>query len=76
MAPVLISPDFEKYFIIVLFFSKETIAAILTQKKNLKEEHPIYFMSKCLQEYELKYSPMEKQAFSLVKVVSYFKIIF
>jgi hypothetical protein len=30
-------------------------------------------MRKCLQEYELKYSPLEKQAFSLVKVVSYFR---
>jgi hypothetical protein len=30
-------------------------------------------MSKGPHEYELTYSPMEKQAFSLVKVVSYFR---
>jgi hypothetical protein len=57
----------------ILFLQKETIVAVLTQKKDSKEEHPISFMSKGLQEYELKYSPMEKQAFSLVKVVSYFR---
>jgi hypothetical protein len=30
-------------------------------------------MSKCLQEYELKYSLVEKHTFSLIKDVSYFK---
>jgi hypothetical protein len=45
----------------------------LNQRKDSKEEHPISFLSKLLLEYELKYSPMEKQGFSLVKVVSYFR---
>jgi hypothetical protein len=50
--------------------------SILTQRKDKKEEHHISFMSKGLQEYELKYSPMEKQAFSLVKVCLLFQNIY
>jgi hypothetical protein len=72
-APMLIIPYFNKYFIIYSFSSEDTIATILTQRKDSKEEHPISFMSKGLQEYELKYSPMENQAFFLIKVVSYFR---
>jgi hypothetical protein len=33
-APVLISPDFNKYFIIYSFSSEETISSILTQRNN------------------------------------------
>lgn len=37
------------------------------------EEFPISFMSKGLHDYELRYSPLEKQAFALVRTISYFK---
>jgi hypothetical protein len=41
-AHVLISPDFDKYFILYSFSSEETIASILTQKNEKAEELPIF----------------------------------
>jgi hypothetical protein len=70
---VLVSPYFDKYFILYSFSSKETIASILTQRNSKGEELPISFMSKMLHDYELKYSDIEKQYFSLVKVVAHFR---
>ena len=46
---------------------------MLTQKNQKGEELPISFMSKELHDYELRYSPLEKQVFALVRVVSYFR---
>jgi hypothetical protein len=72
-ALVLVSPDFDKEFILYSFSSDETIASILTQKNQKLEELPISFMSKTLHDYELNYSIIEKQALSLVKAISHFR---
>jgi hypothetical protein len=72
-APVLVSPNFDQDFIIYSFASEETIASILTQRNLKGEELPISFMSKTLHDYELRYSEIEKQALSLVKVVAHFR---
>ena len=58
--PVLISPDFNKDFIIFSFASKHTIAAVLLQKNNQGYEQPITFFSKSLTDAPLKYNIMEK----------------
>ena len=44
-APSLKSPDFEKYFILYTFTSDDSLAAVLTQKKDGGDEFPISFMS-------------------------------
>jgi hypothetical protein len=64
-APFLISPYFQRYFIIV-------VASIVTQRNTKGEELPISFMKKTLHDYELRYSELEKQALSLVKEVAHF----
>ena len=61
-APMLVSPDFNKYFLIFSYASEHTRAAILLQKNDQGGEHPIYFFSKILRDGELKYDIMEKQA--------------
>jgi hypothetical protein len=71
--PVLISPDFDRDFIIYSFSTEGTMASVLTQKNLRGEEIPISFMSKTLHDYELKYSEIEKHALSLVKVVAHFR---
>lgn len=48
------------------------MSEILLQKNEENEEVPISFMSVSLKKNELKYSLMEKQALSLVKVVKQF----
>jgi hypothetical protein len=56
IAPVLISPDFKRDFIIYSFATESVVASVLTQRNAKGEELPISFMSKTLHDYELKYS--------------------
>jgi hypothetical protein len=44
-APVLISPDYSKYFMIFYFSLEHTIAGVLLQKNDHNLEHPISFYS-------------------------------
>ena len=53
-APVLINPDFSKYFLIFSFASKHTVAAVLLQKNLEGMEQPIAFFSKALRDAPLK----------------------
>ena len=54
--PVLISPDFTKYFYIFSFAFKHTIAIVLLQKNDMGHEKPIYFFSKAFIDAPLKYN--------------------
>ena len=70
----MISPDFEKYFLVFSYASEHTVAAVLLQKNDQGEEQPIAFFSKILRDGELRYSIMEKQAYALVKALKEFRI--
>ena len=59
-SPVLVSPDYTKDFMIFSFASEDTIASVLLQKNIEGFEQPIAFMSRALQNSELKYTIMEK----------------
>ena len=48
------------------FASENTIAGVLLQRNFEGFEQPIAFMSRALQNSELKYTIMEKQAYALV----------
>ena len=72
MSPILISPYYSKEFYIFSFASEDTIAGVLLQK-NEGQEQPIAFMSRALQNSELKYTTMEKQAYALVKSLKHFR---
>ena len=73
-AVVLVSIDFEKDFLVFSYTSEHTVAAVLLQKNEQGEEHPIAFFSKILRDGELKYDIMEKQAYALVKALKDFRI--
>ena len=73
-ALVLISLDFEKYFLVFSYALEHTVAAVLLQKNDRGEEHHIAFISKILRDGELKYDIIEKQAYGLVKALKYFRI--
>ena len=75
-APMLVSPDFNKYFLIFSYALEHTIVAVLLQKNNENMEQPIAFFSKMLRDGELKYDIMEKQTYALVKALKYFRCIF
>jgi hypothetical protein len=64
-APVLINPDYNKDFQIFSFSFEDTIAGVLLQKNDQGHEQPIAYMSRALQNSELKYPMFEKQAYAL-----------
>ena len=68
------SPDFSKDFLTFSFASQDTMAVVLLQKNAEGLEHPIAFFSKTLRDSELKYSTLEKKAYSLVKALRFFRI--
>ena len=59
-APVLVSPDFTKLFLIFSYASDHTIAGVLQQKNSQGDEQSISFFSKVLRDGELKCDIMEK----------------
>jgi hypothetical protein len=73
-APVLISPDYSKDFLIFSFASDDSITTLLLQRNDQGREQPIAFFSKALRDAELRYEIMEKQAYALVKALKAFRI--
>lgn len=55
------------------FASDKSYAAILTQANQEKAEAPIDFFSSNLQDVELNYSDVEKQAYVVFKAIKYFR---
>ena len=73
-APVLISLDFSKEFLIFTFASENTIAGVLLKKGQQGIKQPISFFSGKLANSELKYNILERQAYALVKAIKDFII--
>ena len=74
-APMLISPNFDKQFLIFSFASEHTIAGVLLQKNEEGHEQPISFFSKTLRDAPLKYNILEKKAFALIKALKDFRVL-
>jgi hypothetical protein len=72
-APVLVSPNYNKEFLIYSYASEDTIAGVLLQKNEENHEQPVAFMSKNLRDAELNYTTTEKQAYALVKSLKHFR---
>jgi hypothetical protein len=72
--PVLISLDYSKNFLIFSFTSIDTVVVVLLQKNDAGLEQPISFFSRALRDTEIGYDIMEKQAYSLVKALKYFRV--
>lgn len=70
---MLVSPNFEKDFIIYCYASKRSLSSILTQQNDEGNEAPIAFMSVPLKKHELNYTPTEKHAFTVVKALKQFR---
>ena len=73
-APTLISPNYTKSFYIFSFASYDIVAYVLLEKNDEGLDHPIAFFSKTLRYAQLKYDPIEKQAYALIKSLKTFRI--
>ena len=63
--PLLVSPEVGEKLYLYLAASEKTLAAVLI-RETLKEQFPIYYVSKALHDSELNYSKIEKLAYSLI----------
>jgi hypothetical protein len=73
-SPTLINPDYSKIFYVFSFASYDTVATVLLQKDDDNLDHPMDFFSKTLRDAGLRYDPIEKQAYALIKDLKSFRI--
>ena len=71
-ASLMYAPDYQKDFNLYLTAADTTIAMVLVQEDN-GIEHPIYYLSRNLNDTEIKYSYVEKLALAAVQVVQRFR---
>ncbi|XP_025628241.1 uncharacterized protein [Arachis hypogaea] len=64
--PVLAKPQTGETLYLYLSITEEALAAALIRENEKKEQKPIYFISKVLQDTETRYSHLEKLAFALL----------
>ena len=66
------APDYQRDFNLYLAVVDTTIAMVLLQEDN-GIEHPIYYLSRNLNDIERKYSYVEKLALTAVQVIQRFR---
>jgi hypothetical protein len=71
-APILVSPDYKKEFLIFSSTSEHIVVVVLLQKNEEGFEQPIAFFSKSLRDAELRYDILEKQVYAMVKALKAF----
>jgi hypothetical protein len=73
-APIPISPNYSKEFLLFSFTSNNTIVVVLLQRKENNHEQSIAFFRKSIRDFENKYNIIEKQSYALVKSLMYFRV--
>jgi hypothetical protein len=73
-APMLVSPDYSKDFLIFSFTSFDIVVVVILQKNNVGLEQHVSFFRITLRDDEIIYDIMEKQAYALVKALKDFKV--
>lgn len=71
--PTLVNPDFSKDFILYAYGSMDTIYAVLVQKNGEGFEQPITFYRRSLENYEQRYTFVEKHAYTVIKSLKKFR---
>nr|XP_025616631.1 uncharacterized protein LOC112708929 [Arachis hypogaea] len=64
--PILAKPQAGETLYLYLSITEEALAAALVREDEKKEQKPVYFISKVLQDAETRYSRLEKLAFALL----------
>lgn len=67
------SPNFLKEFILYTFSIDTSYTIVLTQKNQDGDKVPISFMSAGLDEAQLKYPKVDKQAYAVFKAMKHFR---
>ncbi|CAM5177784.1 unnamed protein product [Eretmochelys imbricata] len=64
--PVLVTPDFDKPFVVFTDASDTGLGAVLMQEDEKGERHPIVYLSKKLLPWEQNYVAIEKESLAMV----------
>jgi len=67
------NPNYEKDFVLYTHGGESSIVAILMQQNNQGMEQPLAFFSQTLKYYEVRYNPMDKQVFSILRALKKFR---
>lgn len=73
-APVLVTPNFEKRFLLAVDASAYGAGAVLLQEDCNGVEHPVSYFSKKFNRHQQVYSTVEKEALALVLAVQHFEV--
>ena len=72
--PVLRCPDSKLPFVLQTDASAQGIGAVLSQRDNQGEEHPVAFYSRKLLPRETRYSSIEKECLAIVSALRHFAV--
>ncbi|KAI5342785.1 hypothetical protein L3X38_010661 [Prunus dulcis] len=64
-APLLSTPEHGDILVIYLLVSVSTVSSVLIRSKD-NAEHPVHYVSKALQDAEVRYPDIKKLAFALI----------
>ena len=71
--PVIKHPNWGRPFILNPTATDAAITTMLMQNDEAKQAHPVYYASRLLTKYEVRYQPTKKLAVSMVFVYTKFK---
>ena len=72
--PVLLAPDFDKYFKLAVDASDVGIGAVLLQEDNNGIDHPVCYFSKKFNKHQKNYSTIEKECLALILAIQQFEV--
>ena len=73
-APLLVSPQFDKQFILMVDASDIGVGAVLVQEDYQGLEHPIRYFSQKFNKSQRNYCTSEKEALALIMALYHFKL--
>ena len=73
-SPVLLAPNFQKQFLLMVDASGVSAGAVLMQHDSKGIEHPICYFSRKFNQYQKNYSTIEKEALALVSALQHFDV--
>ena len=71
-APILILPDYDKLFTLIMDASDYATVSILEQDNTLGQSHPVVFYSKLLQPIEQNYKIHDKELLAIIHALKHF----
>lgn len=73
-SPMLESPDFNRQFVVQTDASDRGVGAVLSQRDDSGEEHPVAYYSRKLLPREVKYSTIEKECLAIKLACQAFRV--